>query len=165
MSELLIRTAARGDAPAIARIYNHYVETSTATFDTQIKSVSDRESWLEDHDERHPVLVAEADGVVVGWGSLTRWAARPAWSRTVEVAVYLDATATGRGVGPALLEQLVEAGRRAGHHALLAQIVAGNDPSIKMSMRAGFERVGTLREVGWKFDRWLDVALLELVLD
>ena len=161
---LTIRRAEERDAAAIADIYNHYVRTSTATFDTTEKSEEDRIGWLEGHGEDHPVLVAEHDDVLVAWGSLSSWALRPAWSHTVEVSVYVDHSRTGSGYGPMMLEALVEMGRRAGHHALIAQIVAENEPSLKMAERAGFERVGTLKEVGYKFGRWLDLALVERVL-
>lgn len=164
MEGLVIRMAREEDASAIADIYNHYIETSTATFDTVPKTLEDRVAWLEAHDDRHPVIVAETAEGIVGWGSLSPWATRPAWSRTVEVSVYVADTHRGGGVGPALLDELVNLGRIAGHHALIAQIVGDNKPSLEMSARAGFELVGVLKEVGFKLDRWLDVALVELVL-
>lgn len=164
MSEIEIRTAIPSDATVIAAIYNHYVLNSTATFDTEPGSVDDRLLWLEEHGDEYPVLVAESADGVLGWGSLSRWATRPAWSRTAEVGVYVAHDATGSGVGPALLTALVQAGRRAGLHALIAQIEAGNEPSIKMAQRAGFERVGTLKEVGYKFQSWLDVVLVEKII-
>lgn len=165
MSAPTIRMAAPDDIESITRIYNHYILESTATFDTEPKTVEDRASWLRERDAAHPVLVAEGEGKVLGWGSLSPWAQRPAWRHSVEVSIYIDANATGQGIGPALLVALTDHARRAGHHAMLSQIVADNEPSLKLSRRAGFEHVGTLREVGRKFDRWLDVALVELVLE
>jgi len=165
MDPTTIRTAEARDAAAIADIYNHYVRSSTATFDTVEKTVEDRLVWLRDHDEAHPVLVAEDDGRVIAWGSLTEWATRPAWRHTVEVSVYVHNGAVGVGVGPRLVDALVERARIAGHHALIAQIVADNESSLNMARRAGFERVGTLKEVGYKFQQWLDVALVERVLN
>ncbi len=164
MTDLIIRRASHADARAINDIYNHYVRTSTATFDTVEMSLPDRISWLTHHGDRHPVLVVEQDGEVVAWGSLTRWAARDAWRHTVEVSTYVDAAAIGRGLGPLLLRELVEAARGQGHHAVIAQISSDNLPSLKMGERAGFKRVGTLREVGYKFDRWIDLVMLELVV-
>jgi phosphinothricin acetyltransferase len=149
----------------ITAIYNHYVLHSEATFDTEQKSVEDRTAWLESHDANHPVLVAERRGTVCGWGSVSPWGTRPGWRHTVELSVYVDASATRAGLGPLLLDELVDACRRVGHHALMAQIVADNTASLKMVERAGFQRVGTLVQVGRKFDRWLDLALVELVLE
>ncbi len=165
MSGFCIRPADESDAAAIASIYNHYVASSTATFDTVPKQVEDRVTWIRDHGEEYPVLVAESDGVVVGWGSLSRYAERPAWRGTVEVSVYIADTNRGAGVGPKLLTELIARGRELGYHALVSQVVSDNAPSIAMAVREGFEVVGIMREVGRKFDRWLDVTLLELIID
>lgn len=164
MSDFIIREATPQDAAAINDIYNAYVHTSTATFDTVEMALADRLAWLGEHGAKHPVLVVEDAGTIVAWGSLSRWANRCAWQHTVEVSTYVSADARGRGIGPHLLEALVAAGRDSGHHALIAQISADNEPSLKMAARAGFERVGTLREVGRKFDTWIDLAMLELIL-
>jgi len=164
VTQTSVRRATLGDARVIADIYNHYVATSTATFDTEPKSVGDRIAWLTEHGDTHPVLVAEKDGEVVGWGALSPYRERPAWRLTAEVAVYLACGSTGAGIGSQLLGALVEAARAAGHHVLLSQIVAENHASLKMAERAGFERVGTLREVGRKFDTWIDLEILRLAL-
>ncbi|PKQ15397.1 MAG: GNAT family N-acetyltransferase [Actinobacteria bacterium HGW-Actinobacteria-7] len=164
MSDVRMRRAQSSDAAVIAAIYNHYIATSTATFDTIGKTVEEREAWLEQHGDAHPVLVAERDGVVVGWGALTPWGVRPGWAHTAEVTVYLAPDATGQGIGAVVLSALVEAARVAGHHALLSQIVAENTASLTMTERVGFERVGYLRSVGRKFDRWIDLVVMELVL-
>lgn len=164
MPEHAIREATVADAAAIADIYNHYVLTSTATFDTETKSVADREQWLSEHDSRHPVLVVVQGGEVVGWGSLSPWRSRPAYARTVEIATYIADGHRGQGIGRALLVELVERAARAGHHAIVAQITGENAASLALTEGSGFERVGVLSEVGWKFDRWLDVVLLERLL-
>lgn len=148
-------------AEQIARIYNHYVLHSTATFDTEPGSVEARVAWLEDRSPRHPVLVALLGGDVVGWGALSPYRDRPGWRHTAEVAVYLDPAHTGRGIGPRLLDVLVEAARDAGLHVLLSQIVADNDASLAVTERAGFERMATLPEVGHKFGGWIDLVLLQ----
>lgn len=160
----IIRRATRGDAPAIADIYNHYVQSTTVTFDTEIKTAGEREEWLLQHGEAHPVLVAEDRGVVVAWGSLSPWHARPAYGGTVEVSVYVAHDRRGSGLGPILMEALVDAAVDAGHHALMSQIVADNEASLRLAQRSGFEEVGRLIEVGRKFDRWLDVVLLERIV-
>lgn len=164
MHELAIRPASQADVSQITSIYNHYVATTTVTFDRDAKSPEDRSRWLTDRLPEHPVLVAEVEGSVVGWGSVSPYGKRASWKHTVELGVYLDPETTGRGVGSAILGKLIEECRRIGHHALMAQIVTDNAASLAMAERAGFERVGTLREVGRKFGRWLDVAVLELRL-
>jgi L-amino acid N-acyltransferase len=165
MSEFSIRPASADDAEAINDIYNHYVRTATATFDTEEMSLERRRGWLEQHCGPHPVLVAcDAAGGVLGWGSLSAWGTRHAYRHTVEISIYVDAEATGGGVGPALCEALLGEAHRLGHHAVISQIVHENEPSLKMAARQGFERVGTLKQVGRKFDRWLDVVLMEYLI-
>jgi phosphinothricin acetyltransferase len=160
-----VRRAIAGDGEAIARIYNHYVLTSTATFDTEPKTPADREAWLANRSPAHPVLVAEQDGRVVGWGSLSPWGERPAYRHSVEISTYVDFESISLGVGPALAEALIGDARSLGHHAVLSRIVADNEPSLKMSARLGFVEVGRLREVGRKCGRWLDLVICELVLE
>ena len=165
MTPIHVRHASTSDAEAIARIYNHYVRTSTATFDTQDKTSEDRASWIEQRTAEHPILVAEQDGRVVGWGSLSPWGERPAYRHSVEISTYVDNEVTGRGVGPVLAQALVDEARRIGHHAVLSRIVADNEASLAMSARLGFSEAGRLYEVGYKFGRWLDLVICELILD
>lgn len=164
MSDLLIRKADRGDAQRIAEIYNHYVLHSTVTFDAEPKTVEDRLDWLAEHDELHPVLVGELSGAMVAWGSLSKWGKKAAYEHSVEVSVYVDKDARGQGIGVTLTHALIEEATRLGHHALVNQIVSDNEVSLRLSEHLGFERVGVLREVGRKFDRWLDVVLMEQLL-
>ncbi len=164
MNGPVVRRATLGDARTISDIYNHYIVNSSATFDTETKSVGERIAWLVEHGDAHPVLVAESAGEVVGWGSLSPFRERPAYRHTVELGVYVAPEHTGSGIGRALTEALIEAARRAGHHVVVSQIVSENLPSIKLAERAGFRPVGTMHEVGRKFERWLDVLIMELVL-
>jgi phosphinothricin acetyltransferase len=164
MTAARIRPAVDADAHAIADIYNHYIRTSTATFDTEEKSIEDRIAWLAEHTGPHPALVAEHDGEVIAWGALTKWGTRCAYAHSVEISVYVRPQSTRTGTGPQLAEALVAQARVLGHHAIISQIVSENEPSLKMAERMGFERAGTLREVGRKFDRWLDVVMMQLIL-
>ncbi len=174
-----------GDARAVAAIYNDAVRTTTATFDTEPKTVGDRAGWLASHDDRFSAFVAEdaawtgtsadrgdaeipdsaADaGGIVGWATLSRWSERRAYDGTGETSIYVRPDYRGRRVGTLLLGTLVEHARTAGFHVLIARIVADNGASERMHVAAGFERIGTMREVGRKFDRWLDVGIWELML-
>ena len=162
--DVVLRTAELADAAAIEAIYRPYVLASTATFDIEPPGLEARQAWLTDRAPQHPVVVAEADGGVIGWGSLSEYRSRAGWRLTAEIAVYVAEDERSSGVGSALVAELVDRGRTAGLHAIVSQIVAGNEPSIRLAERAGFVRVGSLREVGLKFDRWLDVEILELIL-
>lgn len=164
MIEVSIRPAREEDAPAIAEIYNHAVRTSTATFDTEEKSVEDRLRWLAEHGERYPVIVAVHQEKVIGWGSLSRYAERPGWRFTAENAVYVDPEFSGRGVGKIILEELIDLARKLGYHTIIAQIAGGNEASIRLHEKYGFKHAGTLKEAGNKFDRWIDVVLMEKVM-
>ncbi len=163
-SPVTIRRAVQADAAAIACIYNEAVLNTTATFDIEPKSVEEREQWLQSHDERHPVLVAVVSGRVVGWASLTRWSERRAYDDTAETSFYVHSTYRGRGIGRKLKEATLEEARRLGYHTLIARVADGSDESLHLNKSAGFVHVGTLREVGRKFGRLIDVHVLQKIL-
>lgn len=165
MDDVIIRPAMPRDAEAMAVIYNQAVAGSTATFDTEPVTGAERRSWLAEHTSSlHPVLVAEREGRVVGWASLSRYSSRPAYEATVEASTYLDAREAGHGLGTVLTEALLDAGRAGGVHAVIARICTENAASLAMSRSLGFFEVGVMREVGVKFGRTLDVMWLEKLL-
>ncbi|WP_321990796.1 N-acetyltransferase family protein [Marispirochaeta aestuarii] len=156
--------AEEGDLEGIRRIYNQAVETGTATFDTEPKSLEERRAWLAAHDDSHPVLSVrhESSGDVAAWGSLSRWSEKRAYDSTAEVSIYVDPAHQKRGLGGCLLEQLIEIAHREGLHMLISRIAEGNAASLALHRRFGFRHVGTLREVGCKFGRYIDVDIFEL---
>lgn len=160
---MLIRRATHEDVPAITAIYNRAVLTSTVSFDLEPKSVEDREHWLTRREPRHPVIVAEHDGVVTGWGALSRFAERPAWDHTAEISVYVDESCRRHGIGRALSLALLDDAPRLGVHVIVARICTENLGSIAMVRALGFAEAGTLHEVGYKFGRWLDVVTWEFL--
>lgn len=160
-----IRSADLADVAAIADIYNEAILTTTATFDTEPKSIAERTQWLQSHDERHPVLVAVEDGMVVGWASLTRWSERRAYDGTAETSFYVRSTHRGRGIGRSLKAAIIEEARRLKFHTLIARVAQGSEESIHLNTDAGFVHVGTLKEVGSKFGRLLDVHIMQKMLD
>ena len=160
-----IRRAELSDAPAIADIYNEAILTTTATFDTEPKSVEERAEWLLSHDERHPVLVAVVDGKVVGWTSLSSWSDRCAYADTAETSFYVHSTHQGRGIGGRLKKAIVEEARRLRYHTLIARVAEESHESIHLNERAGFVHVGTLKEVGRKFGRLLGVHIMQKMLE
>ncbi|MBF4510357.1 MAG: N-acetyltransferase [Aeromicrobium sp.] len=159
-----IRPATIADAAAIAAIYNVAVQTTTASFDVEPKSVDDRMQWLEHRDQRHPVIVAVDDDIVVGWGAFSRYSERPAYAATVEISIYVDADHQRLGVGRALSRALLDMAESLGIHTVLARICTENTASIAMVRELGFSDAGTMHEVGRKFDRWLDVATWEYLV-
>lgn len=160
-----IRPATAADLPAINAIYNHYVLCSTCTYQTEPSTPAEREAWFEAHGPRHPVTVAEIDGEVVGWASLSRFHARAAYGHTVENSVYVRHDRHRRGIGGALLADAMERAAAVGHHTILALIDADQAASVTLHLRHGFVQVAHLREVGFKFGRWLDVVYLQRMLE
>jgi len=159
-----IRLANGTDAAAIAEIYNEAVATTTATFDVEPKSAEDRAAWLATHDRRHPVFVAEFEAGVVGWACLSAWSDRAAYSGTGEITYYVLSTHRGRGIGRRLQDALIDHAGKHAFHTLIARITAGNEASVRLCESAGFEHVGTMKEVGHKFGNLLDVHVLQKML-
>jgi L-amino acid N-acyltransferase YncA len=159
-----LRVAVADDAEAIRAIYNVYVETTTYTFDLIARSLADQQAWLAARTGAHTALVAVDADQVVGFGSLSPYRDRPAYSTSVEDSVYVHPDWVGKGVGKLVLGGLVEAAAASGFHAVFARIVGGHEASIGLHESFGFEVIGTEREVGRKFSRWLDVVVMERVL-
>jgi phosphinothricin acetyltransferase len=160
-----VRLARGEDNEAIRAIYNLEVTTSTVTFDIMPRSVTEQQAWLAARSGALACLVAEDDdGTIVGFASLSHYRDRPAYATTVEDSVYVDRGAQGRGIGRALLEAMVDTARSHGFHSVVARIVDGHEASIALHRACGFESVGIEKEIGRKFGRWLDVALMQLLL-
>lgn len=159
-----LRLATLDDAEAVRHIYNAEVTTSTVTFDIVPRSLDEQRRYLSDRSGAHAVIVAEDAGQVVGYGALSPWRAKPAYSTSVEDSVYVHRAHQGRGIGKVILTELVRVATAHGFHAVFARIVGGHEASIRLHRAAGFDIVGTEREVGRKFGRWLDVVVMELLL-
>ena len=158
-----IRPATRADLPAINDIYNHYVVHSTCTYQETPEPIEGREAWFDRHGAAHPITIAEMDGAIVGWASLSPYHARSAYRFTVENSVYVDHRHQRRGIGDALLADLVHRARSLGHRTIIAGIDASQTASVAIHAKHGFEKVGHLRQVGFKFERWLDVVYMQLM--
>lgn len=164
-TEMSLRLSAAADLEAINDIYNHYVERSTCTYQEEPETVESREKWFENHrPEQHPIIVAVVNGRVVGWGSLSAYHSRCAYRYTAEISVYVHHELHRQGIGSTILNDLIIRARAIGFHAIIAAIDGDQKSSIAMHARLGFTEVGHFRQVGFKFERWLDVIYLERVL-
>jgi L-amino acid N-acyltransferase YncA len=162
----VIRPAATADLAAIFAIYDPEVMTGTATFETVPKSDSERLGWFNAHaSSRHPLLVACDGPIVTGWAGASRWWPRAAYDRAVETSVYIHQDHRGRGIGRALMLELIGRCRAGGAGVLLARIVEGNPASLSLHESLGFRTVGITRRIGEKFGRLLDVRIMDLHLD
>ena len=158
---MAIRTARETDVDAILDIYNDAVQNTTATFDLVPRSREAQAAWLADHVPPYPAIVWEEDGAVLGWGSISEFSPRPAYRFSGELSVYVASGARSRGIGEAILRELLELGRESGLHTLVGRITEENQASCRLAEKVGFRRTGVLEEVGYKFDRWLNVAVYQ----
>jgi phosphinothricin acetyltransferase len=161
-----VREATPRDLDRIFAIYDREVLGGTATFETEPRTPAQRVEWFDAHDRaRYPVIVAEEGGEVVGWARLYPWSPRPAYARTAENAVYVDAAHRGRGLGALLLAGLIERARATGIKVIVARVVEGNPASVRLHEAVGYTTIGVMRRVGEKLGRVLDVRLMDLHLD
>lgn len=158
---MLSRPALDSDLESILAIYNHYVCHSTATFDLAPRTPDRGRRWLQDRGPAHPVIVIEASDRIVGWASLSPWSHHGGYDRTVELSIYVHPVETGHGVGHALMQAVLESARKLGHHCLIARVCSENPRSLAFHEIVGFTTIGTMREVGEKQGRLLDVVLLQ----
>ncbi|KFE33998.1 GNAT family N-acetyltransferase [Thioclava atlantica] len=162
----MIRDARPEDAAAIAEIYNDAVDNLTAIWTEKRTDAAERAAWIAERQAAgFPVLVSDEEGRVLGYASYGKFRDKDGYDLTVEHSVYIHRDARGRGLGTPMLQALIDHARAAGFHAMLGVIAAENQGSIRLHERLGFTRVGTLPQVGKKFGRWLDLALLQITLD
>jgi len=161
----VIRDARELDLAAMLAIYNGAVLTTTAVYDYQPRSSEQQVAWFRAKQEHGlPVLVAEDHSAVVGFASYGPFRPWPAYLHSVENSLYVTPEQRGRGIGSALLPALIQRAAERGLHTMIAGIDATNEASLRLHAKFGFERVAQFREVGWKFERWLDLAFLQLML-
>ncbi len=158
-----LRLVQRDDAEAIRAIYNLEVTTGTNTFDLVTRSLEEQHAWIDRHRGAHPAVVAW-DDQVLGFAVVSPFRDRAAYATTVEDSVYVHRDHRGRGVGRALLEEVLRLAAGHGFHAVIARISSDNEASVRLHRACGFETVGVEREVGRKHGRWLDVVELQRML-
>ena len=167
MDEIVLRAATVDDAGTIREIYNHEVLNTTATFDLVPRSLDEQRDWLANRQGAFAAIVAvdaTLGGAVMGFASLSPYKERAAYRTTVEDSVYVHRDAHGRGIGKLLLNRLLDVATASGFHAVVARIEATGTASRGLHRSCGFDLVGVEREVGRKFNRWLDVAVMQCVL-
>jgi L-amino acid N-acyltransferase len=154
---LQIRDAVLGDLPAMLAIYNYAVENLVATFDLEPQTLAQREVWFHKHGDRHPIIVAEHEGKVIGYCSLSVFREKPAYQKSTELSIYIAPDQSGKGVGTTLMSAILERARQLEYHTIVSGIVGGNGASVKLHEKFGFTLAGKFQEVGFKFGEWHDV--------
>lgn len=154
------------DLEALLNIYNYEALNSTATFAVNTKTLRERKMWFEEHNrDNHPLLVAVKEGTAVGYASLSAFRSNEAYAKTVELSVYVDHRHRCEGIGEALMIEILNMARRdEGVHTVISVITAGNEASVKLHEKLGFMYSGSLKEVGEKYGRWLDIVFYQLLV-
>ncbi len=163
---MLIRKPVREDIPALLAIYNHEVENGVATLDINKKTVADWERWYDNHNiGNHPLIVCEADGEVAGYATLSAYREKEAYKSTVELSVYVSPLHRKMGVGTALMDAIITMAKEdESIHTVVSVITAGNEASCRLHEKFGFTFCGTIREVGEKFGRYVDIENYSLMV-
>nr|MDO8082580.1 N-acetyltransferase family protein [Candidatus Freyarchaeota archaeon] len=162
---LKIRDAKINDLTAITEIYNDAIIHTVATFDTQPRTVEEQKIWFSNHNSKFPLIVAEDNDLITGWASLSMWSDRCAYSDTAEISLYVKEGYRGKGTGKKLTEAILSKGENAGIHTIIARIEETNKASIHLFETLGFSHIGTMREVGRKFGKLLDVHLMQKIFN
>ena len=160
----IIRPGTVDDATAMAEIFNYYVATSDVIFTERQHTEADMRARIEPVIGRFPFMVAEQGGKVIGYCFAHLWQPDPVYRYTWELTEYLSPEAVSHGVGSALLKAVVDDCRRMGAHSLISWVTGTNEPCLRMLARVGFERLGCLKQSGFKFGRWHDDVFLQLML-
>lgn len=161
---LNLRRAKEEDLSQITEIYNQAVLYTTATFHIYPRSVEEQKAWYKIHNERYPLVVAEDNGKIVAWACLSPYSDREGYQYTVSDSIYVREEFRRQRVGYELLYYLLEEGRSLGYHSVLAFVARENIASIKLHEKLGFELRGVLKEVGFKFQKWVDICIYQKML-
>ncbi|MBP7735574.1 MAG: N-acetyltransferase [Spirochaetes bacterium] len=163
-TEIIIRNALKKDMLAINDIYNYYVQNSTCTYQTKLELIENRYIWFDEHNDYYPIIVAEINNDVIGWASISKFKNREAYKPTVENSIYIRHDKLFNGLGAILLDELIKLSKSNSYHSIIAGISGDQEASIKLHEKFGFTKAAHLKEVGYKFDKWLDVVYYQLLL-
>lgn len=147
----------------ITEIYNEAVLTTTATFDLEPVGLDEQRIWFAEHGNKYPIFVALEDDNVLGWISLSKWSGRCAYADTAEISIYIRDGFRGKGIGRMLMEKVLAEGKETGIHTVIARIADESEASIRLHESAGFTHIGTMKEVGKKFGKLLDVHMMQKI--
>jgi L-amino acid N-acyltransferase YncA len=164
LQKVSLRNAEERDFERILEILNEALTTSTATFESLPQTLESRRGWFQEHGQKYPLIVAEIEGRVVGYCSISSFARNSGYSKTVELSVYVDRSFRRQGIARSLVQEIIRKAKELGYHVILSSISKDNEASRKLHDVLGFEYVGCFKEVGWKFQKWQDTTFYELLL-
>ncbi|MEP7317677.1 MAG: N-acetyltransferase family protein [Panacibacter sp.] len=162
---IAIRNATENDLPQILDIYNDAILNTTAVYDYEPHTLEMRKQWFETKQQQgFPIFVAEENNEVLGFSSIGPFRAWAAYKYSVENSIYVKDGQRGKGIGKLLMQPLIDAAKELKLHTIIAGIDADNKLSVEFHKQFGFVEVGSFKEVGWKFDRWLDLVFMQLIV-
>jgi L-amino acid N-acyltransferase YncA len=164
MHEVRVRDATQADVPRICVIHNQGIEDRVATLDVEPHTVDEQLEWFQRHGSRHPVVVAEAAGEIIGWASLNPFSARPAYRLVADLSVYIDRGWRGKGIGTRLLREVEARARALGYHKIVLSAFPFNQAGMRLYEKFGFRTVGIYQEQGLIDGRWVDTIIMEKLL-
>jgi len=162
---MTIRQATLEDLPEMLAIYNDAILHLTATFDLVEQQLEERGRWFDQHGGRNPLIVAEVEGSIAGYASLSPFREKEAYKDTTEISIYLSGDYRGQGIGKALMAEIIKLAEQLEYHVIIAGITTGNEGSVHVHKKFGFEFIGTFKEVGFKFGEWQSVDFYQLILN
>lgn len=163
--EITIRPATLADLPAILEIVNYAILNTTAIYDYEARTLEEQKTWFEEKQtSQFPVIVAELTNEVLGFGTFGTFRIKVGYRFTIEHSVYVTDKATGKGIGKLILQKLIDLAKEQNYHSMIGVIDASNSGSIEFHKKFGFVEAGVLKQAGYKFDKWLDVSLMQLLL-
>ena len=164
MEEIRLRDATPTDVPSICAIHNQGIEDRVATLDVDPHTLEEQMDWFHRHGSRHPVIIAESSGGIIGWASLNQFSARPAYRFVADLSVYIERQWRGKGVGTRLLGGIEARARALGYHKIVLAAFPFNQAGMRLYERFGFRTVGIYREQGLVDGRWVDTIIMEKML-
>lgn len=162
---MIIRKADKKDVKRINEIYNQAVLNTTSTIDIEPRSLDYQINWFKMHNDRFAIFVAEENNAVIGWASLSLWSDKLGYMGVAEDSIYVDEKYKGNGTGKLLLNKLIEHAKANEFHTIVARISDGNDVSVHLHEKYGFKLIGTLKELGYKFGRYIDIHIFQLIIN
>ena len=160
----MIREVKLSDAKAIVDIYNYYILNTNITFEEKQLTVDDMEERIIEKTAKHPWIVYERDGQVIGYAYLSGWHSRSAYRYSNEASIYLDSNEKGHGIGKELFGQLLEVSKGYGVHTIVSGITIPNTESISLHEKFGFKKIAESEEIGFKNNKWLNVGYWQKLL-
>ncbi len=162
---VIIRSAKKKDLPSILKIVNFEIEHTTSIYDYEKRTLQNQTAWLEKKKlKKMPVIVAEENGSVVGFGTFGIFRPWDGYQFSVEHSIYMDKNLRGKGTGKIIMSELIDLAKKKGFRTMIAGVDANNARSIKFHTNFGFKEVGRFNQIGYKFEKWLDLIFLQLFL-